>query len=121
MAGVTKVHGFATPDQFFGRHVVGITVSGLVACPALVDSKLVEWPELEAAIKAIESICTISMIGTFTATDTSLNMIVEGVAFPEGEDHYVLADGTTAATLFEKLDELVGLVTVGGAVAVFEI
>ena len=79
MAGVIKVHGFTTPAQFIGRDIFGINVSGMAACPALFDGELVKWDDLETAVQAIETICTISVVGDFTAGDTELNMIVEGL------------------------------------------
>jgi len=94
MAGVTKVNGFTQSDQFFGT-----------ASPADVDGEHVKWPELDAAVQAIETICTVSVVGAYTATDTAINLIVEGVD-AEG-DKYTLVNGDPA-TLFEKLTELTG-------------
>ncbi len=107
MAGVVKVHGFATPDQFFGRTIVGITISTLVAAPALVDGNRVRWPALEAALQAIETISTVSVVGAWTATDTDLNMIIEGVD-AVGDKYRSAGQDTLDMTIFEKLAELTG-------------
>jgi len=106
MAGVARVNGFTQSDQFFGRTIAGITVSTLTAAPADVDGEHVKWPELDAAVQAIQTISTVSVVGAYAAGDTAINLIVEGVDAVGSP--YLLADGTTAATLFAKLAELTG-------------
>ena len=110
MAGVSKVNGFVQSDQFFGRTIVGITLGTLTASPADVNGEHVQWPELDACVQAIETIATVSVVGVYTATDTGINLIIEGV--DAVGDKYLLADGTTEATIFEKLAELVGTAVV---------
>ena len=94
MPGVTKVNGFVTPDQFLGRDILGINVGGMAACPALDgDGNLVKWDDLEAATLAIETRFTVSVVGEFTAGDTEVNMIIEGIdldadAYGAGVDIY---------------------------------
>ena len=78
MAGVIKVHGWVETDQFFGREILHINVAGLAACPAANADGIYEWAELRDAVNAIETIVTISAIGDFVATDTEVNMIIEG-------------------------------------------
>ena len=106
MAGVTKVNGFVLADQFFGRDIYGITISTMTACPADVDSKPVTWPDLNAAVQAVQTISTVAMVGVRPAGATVVNLLLEGTD-PVG-DKYVLADGTTPATLLELLAELTG-------------
>jgi len=106
MAGVTKVNGFTQSDQFFGRTIVGINVT-LAGSPADVDGEHVAWPELDAAVQAIELISTVSVVGVYTATDTEINLIIEGVD-AVGDKYKSAGQDTYDMTIFEKLAELVG-------------
>jgi hypothetical protein len=105
MPGVTKVNGFTTPDQFFGRDILGINVAGMAACPALDgDGNLVKWDDLEAAVAAVEQRFTVSVVGDFTAGDVEVNMIIEGVdldadAYGAGVDIYAELSAVTGLTV----------------------
>ena len=84
MAGVTKVNGFVLEDQFFGREILSVAVGLLAAAPALVTDEFgvdqyVAWPELDAAVQAIETICTVSLVGVRPELATSVNMLLEGL------------------------------------------
>jgi len=106
MAGVTKVNGYTEADQFFGRTIVGINVSAMTAAPAGAGVTAA-WPELDAAVLAIETICTISVVGAFAATDTEVNMIIEGVD-AVGDKYKSAGQNTYDMTIYEKLAELTG-------------
>ena len=110
MAGVSKVNGFVQSDQFFGRTIVGITVT-LAASPADVNNEHVKWPELDAAVQAIETISTVSVVVVYTALDTSIHMIIEGVD-AVGDKYKSAGQDTYDNTIFEKLAELVGTAVV---------
>lgn len=105
MPGVTKVNGFTTPDQFFGRDILGINVAGMAAAPALdAEGNLVKWDDLETAVAAIEQRFSISVVGNFTAGDTEVNMIIEGVdldadAYGAGVDIYSELSTATGFTV----------------------
>jgi hypothetical protein len=66
----------------------------MAACPALDgDGNLVKWDDLEAATLAVETRFTVSVVGEFTAGDTEVNMIIEGIdldadAYGAGVDIY---------------------------------
>ena len=83
MASIAK-RAISSPAKNTGREFKLINVSTLTACPALVDGKLVRWPELEAAMEAIQSVASIEAVGAFTATDTEVNMLIEGMDFSAG-------------------------------------
>lgn len=105
MPGVTKVNGFVVPGQFFGRDILGINVSGMAACPALDgDGNLVKWDDLDDATAAIEQRFTVSVVGDFTAGDTEVNMIIEGIdldadAYGAGVDIYAELSAATGFTV----------------------
>ena len=118
MAGVTKVNGFVQSDQFFGRTIVGITVAVLATAPADVDNEHVKWPELDAAVQAIETICTVSVVGAYTGgAAEEINLIVEGVD-AVGDKYKSAGQDTYDMTIFEKLQELVTAVTAGSSTVV---
>ena len=109
MAGVTRVNGFTQSDQFIGREILGLTLTGLVAAPADVGGEHVLWPELDAAIQAVELTTTVSVVGVYAATNTAVNIIVEG------HDH-----NDNAAEII-RISALVAAATAGGTAVAFVI
>ena len=84
MAGITK-RAISSPAKNTGRDFKLINVSAITACPALdADGNLVRWPELEAAMQAIQTVASIESVGAFTAADTEVNMLIEGMDFTAG-------------------------------------
>lgn len=80
MASITKVHGFTVPGQFYGRELVQLNCAGLTAAPAGAGVTAA-WPDLDTLIEKLETVCTVSVVGTFVATATSLHLIVEGLDY----------------------------------------
>ena len=98
-----KVNGWSEPGQFIGREIRLINVAGLAACPALPAA----WPELDAAIAAIELYATVEQVGDFVETDTEVNLLISGMTY--GATDYV--DGTVA--FFDFLETVVDPVIAG--------
>ena len=114
MAGIAKT-AISSPAKNTGREFKLINVSTLTACPALdSDGKLVRWPELEAALEKIQSVASIEAVGAFTAADTEVNMLIEGMDFTAGSgaagysDAYPGGSATPTETWLEHLATLTG-------------
>lgn len=113
MAGIDKV-AISSPAKNTGREFKLINISTLTACPALVGGKLVRWPELEAAMEAIQGVASIEAVGAFTAADTEVNMLIEGMDFTAGSgaagysDSYPGGSATATETWLEHLATLTG-------------
>lgn len=109
MASIAK-RAISSPAKNVGREFKLINVSTLTACPALVDGKLVRWPELEAALEKIQTVASITSVGAFTATDTEVNMMIEGMDFSAGAGAGGYVDGYEGNTVtwYEHLANLTG-------------
>jgi len=98
MAGVLRVNGFVESDQFFGREILSITVTGLVAAPALdVDGNQVAWDELDAAVQAIELTSTVSLVGVIAPGATACNLLVEGTDYDDNAQAIIDLSAAVAA------------------------
>jgi len=97
MATITKT-AISSPKKNVGRDFKLINVSTLTACPALVDGELQRWPELEAALEKIQTVASITSVGAFTAADTEVNMMIEGMDFSAGSGAGGYADAYTNGT-----------------------
>jgi len=98
MASIAK-RAISSPAKNTGRDFKLINVSTLTACPALdADGNLQRWPELEAALDAIQTVASIEAVGAFTATDTEVNMLIEGMDFSAGGGAAGYADAYSAGT-----------------------
>lgn len=96
MAYFTKVHGVdvIAPDQFVGRKLHFINIAGLSAASAAAGNA-----DLLAVVEAVESLCTIEVLGSFVAgTDTELNMIISGY---EDDNTFARLDTATGLTVTE--------------------
>jgi len=98
MASITKT-AISSPAKNVGREFKLINVSTLTACPALVDSKLVRWTQLEAALEAIQTVASLTSVGAFTAADTEVNIMIEGMDFSAGTGAAGYADAYTDNTI----------------------
>lgn len=97
MAGIAKV-AISSPAKDTGRDFKLINISTLTACPALVGGKLARWPELEAAMQKMQTVASIEAVGAFTAADTEVNMLIEGMDFSAGAGAGGYADAYTNST-----------------------
>ena len=109
MAAVTS-RKLNTPGKNVGREFKLINVSAITACPSLVGGALVTWPELELALNAIQTLASVTAVGAFTAGDTEVNMMIEGMDFSAGDGAGGYADAYAGETItwLEHLAALTG-------------
>lgn len=109
MASIAK-RAISSPAKNTGRDFKLINVSTLTACPALVGGELPRWPELEAAMEAIQTVASIEAVGDFTAAATEVNLLIEGMDFSAGAGAAGYADAYSngTETWLEHLATLTG-------------
>ena len=108
MAAVTS-RKLNIPAKNVGREFKLINVSAITACPALsAAGALVTWPELELALNAIQTLASVTAVGAFTAGDTEVNMMIEGMDFSAGGGAAGYADSYATFTWLEHLATLTG-------------